>query len=1504
MKPLVLLLAVSLCVAVCAASSHAVQSDDFSSPSLNTSLWRFYDPAGDVNYSLTGTNLLIEVPAGASHDLWGSANRAPRFLQPAADEDFGVEVKFDSDVTTRYQMQGIIVQESDGKLLRFDVFSDGAPYVFAAYLNNGSSQVRVYQRVPEAPSHLRVTRAGNSWTFEYSSDGSSWQTAGSFSQAINVTEAGFFAANHGFSAATTPGHTGDVDYFFNTASPIVPEDGGGGGVTYYTLDVNTVGGGSVSRVPSQASYAEGSDVELTAVADPGWSFAGWSGDLSGSANPATLTMSDDAQVTATFTQNSYTLSINAVGGGSVNVSPNQATYTYGQVVQLAAVPDAGNFFQGWSGDAGGSANPTNITITDNANVTATFGQTTTYTLDVSVSGNGSVTRSPDQGAYTAGQNVTLTAFPDPGWTFDGWSGDAGGSANPIVVTMDGNKSVSASFSPVVIPSSIVSDDFNSPNLDTSLWRFEDPSGIANLVMTGTNVLVDVPGGADFDLWTACYCAPRLMQPANDEDFSIELKFDSEVEERFQKQGFLIAGNANDFMRVDVYHSGQSVFLFAGYATVGGSGATRINTSIGSMPSYLRLERSGNQWTYRYSYNGSSWQTAGTFTQNITVTDVGFFVGGDDDAAMTGNVDYFFNTASPVAPEDGGQQTAATPPVVDVWYGDNQVFGEEGNPQTLIQVMGRVWDTDDITSLSYRLNGGSSNALNMGPDGLRLERRGEFNLEIDNSDLSPGANSVQITATDDNGEQTVRNVTVNYTAGVTATLPRVLTWQGAASVPDVAQVVDGLWHIEGDGVRTSPGAAGYDRLLVTGEHTWAPNYEVVMPVTVHSMQSGGAVGVALGWTGHTGPQQPKIGPPYQSIGWVTSTSNLQLLRINDQLSGQVGVPFNIGTRYILKMRSQAVGGGTSEVKVKWWQDGTSEPGSWDIESTANTRNGSVLLIVHRADATIGETVITPLAGVPEYTLTTNTTGNGSITRSPNQSTYTSGSSVQLTAVPDPGWSFAGWSGDLSGSANPATITMTSNATVTATFAQDPPPAYTLTVNTNGNGSVTRDPNQPNYTDGTQVELTAVADPGWSFAGWSGGLSGSANPATVTMTANTTVTATFTEDAAPTYTLSVTSNGDGTVSRDPDQPDYAEGSSVELTATPNAGSYFVGWSGDLSGAQNPVSVSVNSNMNITADFAPLTASSVQSDDFAGQTLDTSLWRFLDPVGDVNYSMTGTNLEIDVPGGGSHDLYGNNKKAPRFLQSTLDEDFGVEIKFDSQVVTRYQMQGLVVQESDDKLIRFDVYNAGSSTTSFVFAAFINGGSSSVRINRPVAGTPSYLRLTRTGNSWHCQYSYDGSTWTTAGTFNQAMTVAEVGFFAANHGFSAAQTPAFTGSVDHFFNVDDPIVPQDGPAAIAPPVTVAGDTPPSVRELTLRQNFPNPFKSSTSIEYGLPEGGDVTVRVFDVRGRRVYEERIASAPAGWNRFNFDGRGFTGAELPAGVYFYKITTPQGTLSKKMVIAR
>ncbi len=126
---------------------------------------------------MTGTNATISVPSGTSHDSWTSGIKAARLLQAAPSGDFGVETKFNSVPSVKYQMQGIVVQEDDNTILRFEVFHDGtSPKVFAAFVDADNSTANILINITPspaiAPSYLRVERAGNLWTLSYSFDNS------------------------------------------------------------------------------------------------------------------------------------------------------------------------------------------------------------------------------------------------------------------------------------------------------------------------------------------------------------------------------------------------------------------------------------------------------------------------------------------------------------------------------------------------------------------------------------------------------------------------------------------------------------------------------------------------------------------------------------------------------------------------------------------------------------------------------------------------------------------------------------------------------------------------------------------------------------------------------------------------------------------------------------------------------------------------------------------------------------------------------------------------------------------------------------------------------------------------------------------------------------------------------------------------------------------------------------------------------------------------------------
>ncbi len=133
------------------------------------------------------------------------------------------------------------------------------------------------------------------------------------------------------------------------------------------------------------------------------------------------------------------------------------------------------------------ANPVSVTMDSNKSMTANFSQVC-YSLTSSVSpdGSGTVTAglAPNCGTrYTSGTVVQLTAAANTGWSFSNWSGNANGAANPVSVTMDTDKLVTANFVAVAVP---------------DVYEPDDVSGQAKLIISGTPQAHSIVPASDAD----------------------------------------------------------------------------------------------------------------------------------------------------------------------------------------------------------------------------------------------------------------------------------------------------------------------------------------------------------------------------------------------------------------------------------------------------------------------------------------------------------------------------------------------------------------------------------------------------------------------------------------------------------------------------------------------------------------------------------------------------------------------------------------------------------------------------------------------------------------------------------------------------------------------------------------------------------------------------------------------------------------------------------------------
>lgn len=143
----------------------------------------------------------------------------------------------------------------------------------------------------------------------------------------------------------------------------------------------TATNGTINAAPAPncnngTQYTQGSVVNLTAVPNEGFTFGSWSGAATGTASPVAVTMDAAKAVTANFASRCVTLTWSVFDDGVINIAGDRGTcttgYPWGSTVTLTAVPDPGNDFTGWQGDAAGLENPVAILMNADKNVQAAF----------------------------------------------------------------------------------------------------------------------------------------------------------------------------------------------------------------------------------------------------------------------------------------------------------------------------------------------------------------------------------------------------------------------------------------------------------------------------------------------------------------------------------------------------------------------------------------------------------------------------------------------------------------------------------------------------------------------------------------------------------------------------------------------------------------------------------------------------------------------------------------------------------------------------------------------------------------------------------------------------------------------------------------------------------------------------------------------------------------------------------------------------------------------------
>ncbi len=284
-----------------------------------------------------------------------------------------------------------------------------------------------------------------------------------------------------------------------------------------------------------------------------------------------------------------------------------------------------------------------VIVTEPTNQSVVVGQTATFS--VTAAGSSLVYRwqknNIDIGGATSASYTTPTLLPsNNGTLYRCILSNSFGADTTLQATL------SVTGGPP--PSNIVSDEFNRTQLNTALWTFINPKSDAVVSVNGTQLSIGVPGGISHDVWTEGNMAPRIMQNCNNADFEIETKFDTPLNAQYQLEGIIVQQDSANFLRFNLQSDGSTIKAL-GASFVNGNPTLRFQTSLGMngvAPLYMRLNRSGNAWTFASSTDGTTWTTSGGFSHSLTVHSMGPFAGNaGSNPPFACLIDYFRNNGA-------------------------------------------------------------------------------------------------------------------------------------------------------------------------------------------------------------------------------------------------------------------------------------------------------------------------------------------------------------------------------------------------------------------------------------------------------------------------------------------------------------------------------------------------------------------------------------------------------------------------------------------------------------------------------------------------------------------------------------------------------------------------------------------------------------------------------------------------------------------------------------------
>jgi hypothetical protein len=803
---------------------------------------------------------------------------------------------------------------------------------------------------------------------------------------------------------------------------------------YYTVTttVSPAGGGTISLSPStagQTSFQSGTVLSVTATPSANFTFTGFQGDLSGTTNPQNLTVNAAKSVTANFVPAQCSLTINTVGTGTAG--PASGMYNCGSTINLSATPGPGFSFGGWSGVGYTGSNPSqSFTLSTNTTETATFISGTVCTLAASVTtgaNSGSITLNPAGGSYSCGTSVQVTAVPfSSDWTFNGFSGALTGTTNPQTIVLNANSSVSAAFTQTSFP--------------------------VNVTIVGPGTVTASPSAASYATGTMVQLTATPNSGAHFVGFT----------------GDVVSTVSPATVTVDTTKNVTATF------------ANSVITKDSVSHAVTTTPSSTLSWTH----------TLGSGASRAVVIEVGFAdsVASPDANAVVSSVLFNGVYATPI-PNSlifGGTSGMVQ---TQLFYLTEAELPPAGTYTVQVNLVGAIG--------GFQAGAISLIGVNQGPPEAVVTHRDTTGADLISTAITTLTNNAWV----------IDIVEDNNLATLTANSGQTLAWSQSST--GIGTGGSSYEAVPTAGTVTLGWAGSASRLA----HSLAafPPAGTVIPPTYTlstSFTGNGTIATNPGisqfptQTGVLLTATPALG--YTFSNWSGDfSSTLNPLPI--VMDANHSVVANFTAAPTCTVTYNVTGSGTVLPAAGTYNCGTvlhltATPGagysftsySGDFSSTDNP-----------ADFTLSanSNINVEFDVIPLCNLTLLTSGSGTVT--PASGAYACGSVLNLQATASPGYGFSGFTGDYVGTNNPASFQINQDSTITANFVAGT--SCTLTTSVVGNGSVV--PSSGTYACGTTINIQALPASHYLFSAFSGDLTGTTTPTTLTLNTNKNVIATF-------------------------------------------------------------------------------------------------------------------------------------------------------------------------------------------------------------------------------------------------------------------------------------------------------------------------------------------------------------------------------------------------------------